>query len=265
MIYREAALPPELSSAAFCAWQFVLEPDDPPVVQHQVPPDGTTNLGLTRWSDGNLMAFQVGPTLAAFTVPVPQGAVSWGLRLRPEAAGAVTGRPPRIGDWELKESDGRYAPLWRDLASWEPGAAAPDFSGTVALLGEAKGDAEVAAAVDRLVAGGGMVPIGQVAALSQLSERQFRRRFIAATGISPKQYADVQRVRRALILALEDSDWAGVACEAGFADQPHLGRDIKSRFGAGPLRVAGYFGGMRHELLEGGHVRNLQARTKRAA
>jgi AraC-like DNA-binding protein len=265
MIYRESALPPSLARAAFCAWQFTLEPHDPPVVQHQIPPDGTTNLGLARFPDGNSVAFHVGPTLAAFTVPVPQGAVSWGLRLRPEAAAAALGKPPRVGHWEQMEADGRYGPLWRELASWAPGGAAPDFRCAATLFGEARGDPCIAEAVDRLVAGGGMVPVAEIAALSHLSERQFRRRFIAATGISPKQYADVQRVRRALILSLEDRDWAGVASEAGFADQPHLARDIKERFGAGPTRVVGYLDGIRHELLEGDHVRNLQAPVRKAA
>jgi transcriptional regulator GlxA family with amidase domain len=107
----------------------------------------------------------------------------------------------------------------------------------------------VAAAVDAIVATGGSVPMTRLARAAGLSERHFRRRFVAATGLAPKFYADVQRVRRALILALEDDDWAGVAAEAGFADQPHLARDVKERFGAAPGRIGGYFRGMRHELV----------------
>jgi transcriptional regulator GlxA family with amidase domain len=107
--------------------------------------------------------------------------------------------------------------------------------------------------------------VARLARLAQLSERQFRRRFHAATGVTPKQYADVQRVRRALILALDDPDWAGIAHDSGFADQPHLARDVKLRFGAAPTRVSGYFCGIRHELLEASHVRNLQADKAQAA
>jgi transcriptional regulator GlxA family with amidase domain len=143
---------------------------------------------------------------------------------------------------------------------------ATDWSGTMGFAASMeRADPAIVGAVDRMIASGGSVLVARLAALAQLSERQFRRRFHAATGIAPKQYADVQRVRRALILALEDPDWAGVAHDSGFADQPHLARDIKLRFGAAPTRISGYLGGIRHELLEDGDVRNIQAGAKRAA
>jgi len=46
MIYREIEVPDAMAHAVLCAWQFVLEPSDPALVQHQIPPDGTTNLVL---------------------------------------------------------------------------------------------------------------------------------------------------------------------------------------------------------------------------
>jgi transcriptional regulator GlxA family with amidase domain len=94
-----------------------------------------------------------------------------------------------------------------------------DWAATCTLLAAAApADPVAAAAVDWIVASGGSVPMTRLARSAGLSERQFRRRFVAATGIAPKFYADVQRVRRALILSLEDPDWAGIAAEAGFAD-----------------------------------------------
>ncbi len=141
-----------------------------------------------------------------------------------------------------------------------------NWTRTAALLpGIPPGDQAIAGAVDRLIASGGALPISQVAAHSGLSERQFRRRFHRATGISPKQFTDVQRIRRALILALDDPNWVGVAHDSGFADQPHLIRDVKQRFGAAPRRVSGYFGGIRHELLDLPDGRNIQARPANAA
>lgn len=133
------------------------------------------------------------------------------------------------------------------------------------LLGMRASDSAIAGAVDRLVASGGIVTVASLASVAGLSERQFRRRFHAATGIAPKQYADVQRMRRALILSLDDPDWAGIAYEAGFAEQPHLARDIKARFGAGPRRVHGYLGTIRHELLVPAYGRFVQDRRARAA
>lgn len=264
MIYREIALPDPLRAVALCAWRFVIEPSDPPSFLHQVPPDGAAGLVLTRAPEGSLHALLLGPTLAAFTVPVAQSFDYVGLRLRPEMARRVMGTPPLPGTVEQAALDGPFAPVWRDLTALIEGECA--WAGAVAMFDQVEpGDAAIARAVDRLIASGGTVTVARLAALSQLSERQFRRRFHAATGIAPKQYADVQRVRRALILALDDPDWAAVAHDSGFADQPHLIRDVKQRFGAAPRRIAGYFGGMQHELLDLPDGRNIQARPANAA
>jgi hypothetical protein len=63
-------LPEPLCRIALCAWQFVVEDNDPAHIQHQVPLDGTTGLTLIRAPDGTLQARLVGPMLAAFTVLV---------------------------------------------------------------------------------------------------------------------------------------------------------------------------------------------------
>jgi AraC-like DNA-binding protein len=248
MIYREVALPDSLRLVALCGWLFTLEQDDPPVVVHSSPPDGTTNLLLTRSPEGGLHPQIVQPSLTAMTIPVARGFTYAGLRLRPEAAAGVTGEPPRIGPPKPLPAGGPFAGLWLDLAdlmndrtSWARTAAALEaFPPT---------DRAVSLAVDLLIASGGATAVADLAARLGLSERQFRRRFHAATGISPKQYAAVQRVRRALILSLAEANWADIAYEAGFADQPHLARDIKERFGAAPGRVGGYLGGIRHEFV----------------
>jgi AraC-like DNA-binding protein len=264
MIFRELALPEPLRRAALCGWQFLVEPDDPVSFQHMVPPDGAINLTLIRAPDGAVHARLVGPMLAAFAVPAGKGFAYAGLRLRPEMARLVTGAAPQAGMMAEAALDGPLAPVWQDLAALAGGAT--DWRGTVRCLATAgPRDEAVAAGVDLLIASGGTCPLARLAAPAGLSARQFRRRFHAATGVAPKQYADVQRVRRALVLALSDADWAGIAHDSGFADQPHLVRDIKDRFGAAPRRVAGYFGGMRHELIDLVDVRILQANPAKAA
>lgn len=264
MIYREILLPEPVRGAAFCGWQFVMEPADPSPVQHSIPPDGTTNLILVRSPDGAFHASLVGPSAASSTVPVMQGWHYGGLRLRPEAARRVLGEQPALGARRPVTRGGPLEPVWRDIEALLLGAT--DWLGTTeALGGIIGGDDAVAAAVDLLVASGGSVPIPALARVAGLSERQFRRRFQAATGLAPKSYADVQRARRAIILSLADPDWAGIAEEAGFSDQPHLVRDIRERFGAAPRQVRGYLGGIRHELLSFGDVRFVQDRPARAA
>lgn len=264
MIYRETALPAAAGRAAFCAWEFVMEPADPSLVQHSIPPDGTTNLVLVRAPAGDFHAMIVGPSLASDQVPVMQDWRYGGIRLRPEAAARVIGKATRIGGRDTVERGGALEPVWADLERLLSGA--PDWRATVALLcAVGPTDATVRAAVDWLVETGGTMPLATLARSRGLSERHFRRRFRAATGLAPKFYADVQRVRRALIMALDDADWAGVAAEAGFADQSHLARDIRERFNAAPRRVRGYFRGMRHELLAPPDVRFVQDRAAAAA
>lgn len=264
MIFREIPLPDAVRGAAFCGWQFVMEPGDPSPVQHTIPPDGTTNLVLVRSPDGAFHASIVGPTIASQVVPVMQDWLYGGLRLRPEAARRLLAEQPGLGARLPITRGGPLGLIWRDVEALFGGAT--DWSGTVDLLaGVTGGDDAVAAAVDLLVASGGSVPIPVLARAAGLSERQFRRRFQAATGLPPKSYADVQRVRRAIVLSLDDPDWAGIAEEAGFADQPHLIRDIRDRFGAAPRQVRGYLGGIRHELLSFGDVRFVQDRPAEAA
>ena len=263
MIYREVRLPAETMRAAFCAWRFELEEHDPPLLEHTVPPDGTVNLVLIRAPGGEEFVSVVGASLVAQQVPVAIGWSYCGIRLRPEAAGAVLGALPAPGERLLMTRGGSQEPVWRDLAAMLNGKE--DWSETSRHLSAARPDDVIASAVDWIVASGGGASLDQLALTAGLSERQFRRRFVAATGIAPKFYADVQRVRRALILSLEDPDWAGVAAEAGFADQPHLTRDVKGRFGAAPGQIAGYFRGIRHELVTHGYVRFVQDEEADAA
>lgn len=264
MIYCEVPLPEPARGAAFCAWRFMLEPDDPPLVQHQVPPDGTTNAVLVVTSAGARLARLVGPSLASLEVPVLRGWRYAGLRLRPEAARLVTGATTLPHTSAERDTGDALAPIWADLAASVGDGT--DWHGTAALLAGRRGaDRAVAVAVDALTVSGGTAPIPALARAAALGERHFRRRFLAATGIAPKQYADVQRVRHALIRALDDADWAGIAHDTGFADQPHLARDIKERFGAAPRRVIGYLGGIRHELLAPRQVRNVQDVREQAA
>lgn len=263
MIYRELMLPPALRAVAFCAWEFLMEPQDPQMIQHAIPPDGAVNLVLIRAPDGFLLCRLVGPSLAAATVPVMQGFGCAGLRIRPEFARAVAGDSLLPNMRAEAALDGSFAPVWRDLAGLLDGGKDWEAAGAwAAALTPA--DPAIALAVDWITVSSGTLAVTRLAAAVGLSERQFRRRFHLAAGISPKQYADVQRVRRAIILSLTDPDWAGIACDAGFADQPHLARDIRERFGVPPRQIGGYLGGIRHELIVP-DVRKVQDRPAAAA
>lgn len=248
MIYQEIALPASLRTVALCAWMFRLEPGDPQEVVHTFPPDGTTNLLLTRFPDGTLQPLLVSPSLTAAMLPVACGFTFAGLRLRPEAASCITGEPPGMQPPRLLSLDSEMTGVWLDLEALMNGQIT--WNRTMATLdGRQPSDPAITEAVSVLLSNGGTTTMGELAAQLGLSERQVRRRFNAATGMSPKQYAGVQRLRRALILSLSEPSWAHIALATGFADQPHLARDIKGRFGESCGRVSGYLGGIRHEFV----------------
>jgi AraC-like DNA-binding protein len=67
-----------------------------------------------------------------------------------------------------------------------------------------------------------------------ISERQLRRRFRNAVGYSPRTLARILRLQRFLSLAGNGDGLAGMATEAGYADQPHLTRDCVELAGLPP-------------------------------
>ena len=94
-------------------------------------------------------------------------------------------------------------------------------------------DPAVAAAVARLADPGARVEA--LAGELGLSERQLRRRFQAAAGYGPKTLQRVLRFRR--FLAGPRDDLARAALEAGYADQPHLTREVARLAGTTPAQA----------------------------
>lgn len=64
-----------------------------------------------------------------------------------------------------------------------------------------------------------------------VGERALHRRCVAAFGYGPKTVQRVLRFRRALSLARAGYSFAGVAVEAGYADQAHLAREVRALAG----------------------------------
>ncbi|MEV7554119.1 AraC family transcriptional regulator [Amycolatopsis sp. NPDC089917] len=81
-------------------------------------------------------------------------------------------------------------------------------------------------------------PVYRHAAAAGLSERQLRRRFLVTVGLSPKAYARVVRLHRAMALARSSSvpDWAEIAVRSGFYDQPHMLAEFRRAVGSSCVR-----------------------------
>lgn len=67
-----------------------------------------------------------------------------------------------------------------------------------------------------------------------LSERQLRRVFRDAVGLSPKSFARVARFHRALAAARHGDNWTRVAASTGYCDQAHLIDEFRAIAGTTP-------------------------------
>ncbi len=205
-------------------------------VGHRILPDGCMDL---LWHDGALLV--AGPDSQAY-VHHATGSYT-GLRFPPGAAPLVLGVPAHA----LRDQRVRLDDLWsartvrqleeRLAASPAPAAALerlvadlagphdPRSSGLRGLVGALDAGAPVADAADR----------------SGLSSRQLHRRCLGAFGYGPKVLARILRLQRALAQVRAGTPAARAAVDSGYADQPHLARDVRALTGTtlGALASAG--------------------------
>lgn len=219
--YREYAPPPALAPLVECVWTRARVSDG----EVRVMPDGASDV---IWCQGRGTTI-VGPDTTARSERAA-GELLVGIRFRPGAGGGGIGVP-------LDELRDQQVPAREiDRAFDLDGELAP---ATVAarLLRAAtdrRADPIVLAAAPRVADG----HVSAVARELAISERQLRRRFHAAVGYGPGTLARVLRFRRFLTLVdLGRGDLAGLALDAGYADQAHLTRETRRLAGLSPRGV----------------------------
>ncbi|MFI0487684.1 helix-turn-helix domain-containing protein [Actinomadura sp. 9N215] len=209
-----------------CSWTAALPRDAEPFLQRVVP-DGCVDL---IWSETGILV--AGPDTGPIPAVMRPGDAVAAVRFGPGTA------PPVLGVPADAIRDGRI-PL-RDL--W--GGEADRLAEAVAAAGDPRA-ALVAAVRERMRPADPLVPrvVAGVAAGSVrgvadglgLSERQLRRRSLAAFGYGPKTLQRVLRFQRALSLARAGEPLAGAAFAAGYADQAHLAHEVRDLAGE-PVR-----------------------------
>lgn len=181
------------------------------------------------------------------TTPVsvrPTGRVDLvGLRLKAECASAWVGAPA----WALRDrlipaddALGDQVHRLRD-ALGESLAAGARLD---AIARHCAGWARRAAPVDPAVAWtldevrriGGVGAIGRLAALAGIERRRLERGFRRWVGLTPKEFARITRVQRALALLERRPRPTGaeIAVRCGYADQSHLIREFRALVGPAP-------------------------------
>ncbi len=259
MSYAEFEPGRELEPYVASFWTFAVDPRAGPV-EHWVPPDGCVSLAFRRGSPG---AVVLGPWTAPLTPAVAAGDAFFGVRFWPGTAAALLPIAPlRLKDRVVPATEIPGLAWSERLAGslWAGQDGVLDASAAtrelVALLPGARPlDEAVVAAARRVMATGGEAPIAALAQASALSPRQFRRRFTAAVGISPKELARIWRLRRCALAALDASSvaaarWAELAAAHGFADQAHLVREFRHLLGLPPTAFARQFARIAHRDLQ---------------
>lgn len=71
------------------------------------------------------------------------------------------------------------------------------------------------------------------------SLRQIQRRVKAATGVPLKRLQTYSKAEEAFALALRNGsdDLAGIAADAGYSDQSHMGRQVRAQTGFTPTQL----------------------------
>ena len=241
--YSERPCSPSLGPWLWNYWEFRIRSEGPGPVPHHVPPDGCTSIAMVVSSGVVSHAAASGPWLEPLVVPGIPGVFYCGVRFRPESGGIALGIPPEVlvnrnqpletiapG---LAQSLGNCIAECGDL---DQAAAAMDRVFHAHLSRAALPDAVARDAVNRLVASGGEETIAGLAGAIGVAPRTLLRRFRAATGLSPKQFARICRFRLAAfkLIGGDRPDWAQVASGTGFADQAHMINEFKGLTGLTP-------------------------------
>ena len=230
--YRERRPIQALADHVLCVWSQAIGAGEA-AHRQRVLPDGCADL---VWI-GAAPAVVAGPATGPVTVPLAPGSIVVGVRLRPGAAAvlgppasALANRDTPLGDiWGADPLSERIA----EPASVEARLAAAE-AGLAARLADAEPPDPGIVAATRWLARHPAGRIAELTALLDTGPRQLHRRFTAAVGYGPKTLQRVLRLQRALALAARSPSLAGLAADAGYADQAHMSREVQALTGQSP-------------------------------
>lgn len=269
MRYRQHPVSPDLGPWVERLWE--LEGTCPVTeVPQTIAPDGRMELifhfGDPAMQGGILQPHSLitGQFLQALCLN-PRGTMdAIGIRLRPEAGRAVMGIP-------CHEFSGRILPMEDVLGGWaraarERAGQFHDAPGRLASILDSlrqlvrfSPDPLVTESVRRIETLCGRGTVDRFWSGLGLSARQWERRFLSATGLTPKELARITRFQHAISLYEAGcwDRWADLAMECGFYDQSHLANEFRvfsgsspESFFRNPPELTSLF--LRRELLGGG-------------
>jgi len=250
MIYRELTPSPRLRPYVRCYWTLSAAASADPAPQ-RILPDGCVeiilNLGapfLRHDGFGGIerqpQALVVGPTTRHLSI-APTGATHLvGIRFLPGGAYPfLSSAPSELRDTapSLADVAPRFPESLRErLALAVPGSEGwilDDALGTRLTRARRLTDRRVLAAVHATYAAERSLRVDALVALTGLGARQIERVFRDTVGFGPKTLCRLARFQR-IVRALEPlvrPNWARLAAQTGYADQPHLAREFRQYAG----------------------------------
>jgi AraC-like DNA-binding protein len=196
--YEEVPPPPRLAPWVAVCWRIRTSVD----FELRIPPDGCMDI-IGDDIVGSFSSFGI--------AHLPAGSVSSGIRFHPGGLPALIAVPAsELVD--LRVPIREVAPRFRSLSRLAADAPVPD---------------PVVHAVWRAS------DVRTVAREVAYSERQLRRRIVAATGHTPKRLMRIARMQR-LLRDGPGETWARAAVEHGYFDESHMVNDVRALVGATP-------------------------------
>jgi AraC-like DNA-binding protein len=233
--YDEAVPSGALRAHFQCIWTHSISADHCGTIA--VVPDGCVDL---LWRDDRLTV--VGPDITAANPTVKAGTTILGLRFQPGAASNWLGLPmteivgSEVDLRDLWGQDARYLTDKMQEASSTPQQAILLQELLLPMVPHINHPAEDAVAIFRFLRSDTGSEAGHISVLRSkldLTERTLRRRSGELFGYGPKTLDRILRFQRFQALALESANagLAELALQAGYADQAHLSREIRSLCG----------------------------------
>ena len=258
MFYREAHPSSDLGHLVLSFWEFAV-PDDAVVpISHEVFPDGCVSFIYYRNRIKGIQTMLVnGLHLESVAKTVNGGDVYWGMRISPAACSAFLA-PRTSSIFETCPFDAARFPFL-PAGLMDPLGQTDSFDDAVIVFETAlrntdspiSPDTKVADAVRIIDEHRGEIRIDELAARLKLGVRQLQRRFKRSSGLSPKQFARIRRIRATAVILAEDKkpNWADRAAEMGFTDQSHLAHEFVSLTKRSPKSFAKKIGRIEHGNL----------------
>lgn len=242
--YTEYDVRPRLADFVLCGWSFTADEHFEGTYIHHVLPDGCMSLVYRAESESNPGYLIVtGPRIKELRVEIHAGDQYWGIKFRPDVGGTIMDIQPS----ELREQSIPLVMLASHLAQQlcEQLAMCRESTTAIDVLGAfvetrlglcAPIDDAVRKCILEIDRNNGEVRIGRIADVLGISHRQLQRRFRTRTGLTPKEYSRIRRLRIALANTIENrpKGWSKVAANAGYADQSHLSRETTALTGLTP-------------------------------